>query len=129
MIPNLWEPHLASNEVIQAVFDAIRLERISAGSNIYRLEEECCHLLESCHVIAVNTWTAVLFSALKIIGDYPSFHFPRFYREKYGFQQGNFPRAEWISDSMRPWLLTAKMTPGDAEYGVEPIKTILTQQV
>jgi dTDP-4-amino-4,6-dideoxygalactose transaminase len=66
--------------------------------------------------------------ALKIIGDYTVFHLRRFYRGKYGNQQGDFPNAEWISDCMLPLPLTAKMTPGDAAYVVEEIQFILTQQ-
>lgn len=119
---------LILEEDIQDVIDTVRLGRISAGSKVQRFEEECRHLMEGCHVIAVNSCTAALFLALKIIGDYTAFHLRRFYREKYGYQQGDFPNAEWISDCMLPLPLTAKMTPGDAEYVVEVIQFILTQQ-
>lgn len=121
-------PHLSSNDGIQVVIDIVRSEWISAGSIIHRLEEECCHLMEGCHVSDVNSWTTALFSALKIIGDYASFHLLRFYREKYGYQQEDSPNPEWISASMLPLPLTAKMTSGDAEYLVEAIQLILTQQ-
>jgi dTDP-4-amino-4,6-dideoxygalactose transaminase len=56
---------------------------------------------------------------------YTAIHLHRFYREHFGFREGDFPRAEWISQRTLSLPLTAKMTLEDAEYVVEAIRFIL----
>jgi len=119
---------LILKEDIQDVIDIVQLIRIRTGYKVHRFEEECRHLLEGSQVISVNSCTAALLLALKIIGDNTAFHLRRFYQEKYDCQQGDFSDAEWISDSMLPLPSTAKMTSGDAEDMMEVIQFILTQQ-
>ncbi len=58
---------------------------------------------------------------------YTALHLHRYYRERFGFREGNFPRAEWISSRTLSLPLTAKMTLEDAAYVVEAIRFILAQ--
>jgi len=50
---------------------------------------------------------------------YHAIHLMQYYREKYGYQRGQFPNAEWISDTTLSLPLAASMTIQDAEYVVK----------
>ena len=52
-------------------------------------------------------------------------HLHQYYREKYGHQAGDFPRAEFISDRVFSLPLTPKMTEGDIEDVIFAFKRII----
>jgi hypothetical protein len=120
--------HFSTKEVIQTVNDTVRSGRIHAGSNFHRLEEQCCHRTEGCHVFPVNSWTGASFTASKIIRDCTSFHLLQFYREEYVDLKRDFPNDEGISDSIHAMPSISKMTPKDADNVAEQIQLILTLQ-
>ncbi|MCL4487652.1 MAG: DegT/DnrJ/EryC1/StrS aminotransferase family protein [Chloroflexi bacterium] len=56
---------------------------------------------------------------------YTAVHLHKYYRQKYGYQRGDFPNAEWISDRTLSLPLTAKMGTDDAEYVIEGVRSAL----
>jgi len=58
---------------------------------------------------------------------YTAIHLHRYYREQFGYRRGDLPNTEWIADRTLSLPLTAKMSPGDAEYVIGAVRYALGQ--
>ena len=52
-------------------------------------------------------------------------HLHRYYRETFGFQRGDFPEAEWISDRTLSVPLSAKLTDQDVEDVIIAVRDVV----
>jgi len=57
-----------------------------------------------------------------------SLHLHPFYKNKYGYERGDFPNAEWISERTLSLPLSAKLTSRDVADVVEAISGIFTKK-
>jgi len=56
---------------------------------------------------------------------YIALHLNPYYRKNFGYKQGDFPNAEWVSDRTVSLPFSAKLTNEDVEDVVETVKVIL----
>ena len=56
---------------------------------------------------------------------YRALHLHPYYQETYGYKNGDFPNAEWVSDRTASIPLSAKLTDGDVEDVIAAVKEII----
>jgi dTDP-4-amino-4,6-dideoxygalactose transaminase len=66
---------------------------------------------------AENIGTGIHFSAL---------HLHRFYREKFGFERGDYPCAEWVGERTMSLPLSAKLSTADVDHVIHAVRKIAT---
>ncbi len=64
---------------------------------------------------AENIGTGIHFSAL---------HLHRFYRERFGFAEGDYPNAEWVGERTLSLPLSAKLTDADVQHVIHAVRKV-----
>jgi len=57
---------------------------------------------------------------------YIALHLHPYYQQKYGYKQGDFPNADWISDRTVSIPLSAKLTDDDVQDVINTVREIIT---
>lgn len=57
---------------------------------------------------------------------YIALHLHPYYQQKYGYKQGDFPNADWISDRTVSIPLSAKLTDNDVQDVINTVREIIT---
>ncbi len=65
---------------------------------------------------AENVGTGIHFSAL---------HLNRFYRETFGFSEGDYPHAEWVGERALSLPISAKLSDGDVQDVIHAVRRIV----
>ncbi|HEX8741999.1 MAG TPA: DegT/DnrJ/EryC1/StrS family aminotransferase [Thermoleophilaceae bacterium] len=66
---------------------------------------------------AENVGTGIHFSAL---------HLNRFYRERFGFAEGDYPNAEWVGERTLSLPMSAKLTDADVQDVIRAVRRVAT---
>ena len=82
------------------------LERLSVGRDDF-----------AAAMHAENVGTGIHFSAL---------HLHPFYRERFGFEKGDYPNAEWVGERTLSLPLSAKLTDDDVQDVIRAVRKIAT---
>ncbi|MBA7609698.1 UDP-4-amino-4-deoxy-L-arabinose--oxoglutarate aminotransferase [subsurface metagenome] len=56
---------------------------------------------------------------------YIALHLQPYYQQKYGYKQGDFPNADWISDRTVSIPLSAKLTDNDVQDVINTVREII----